>query len=951
MRLPFFIILIALFSFNSYSQTFYKERKTPTNILGISTYSYQIFAATEDGVYYYDRLAFETKKTPLIKISPLGNEAFFFDENNIIKYNTIDFKVIQKEKTKTKDIEWEQIISNSEGNTYFMNSRSGNLFTLQANRKELIITPLPLDFFVSKLYWHKNLNQILVADDFYLQYLDPYSKKTSNRIKLEADITALNANEKEYLITVGLSNGKLIVLNQTLTDILYEKQITKASITSIIEDPLDHYLYLGDENGYLFTFDMLKKRVIDSQEIHNRSVQISDVYEPRSQEKYLITSGGDQKMIFHSTKDLTPNYHRLVKEKITEIKENFLKIKSGESAVAYDQRVNDGSLKKLTEDRTSFLYDSIAKTKITGNPKFSVHNDSLSVTLNPFETIKIKLFKNIDNISELKLKNTHYSLKEDNSFEIKSFEVELGNADPLKFSSDRKIMKTYEEEISLALAKDIAKKEEDFKTSLSDIVTDLRSEGKLNDVSLSVNSVLKKEKDSLGNDELNLHVTFMSQGIKAEIQKETADYPAGKYDIFDSQAATTLVGFFIKSSGEKLKEYLTNGRKVTFKITGATDKSPISRALPYLNEYGEFKNFPYYFQGQLSGLILNQETGIKENSQLGFLRTFAVRKFIEDYSDVYENTKRKYIHYSEEANAYGPEYRKIKIQVIIHKVDQIPGTISNNISREDIPLSDVDINIPEGKKSNGYALVIGNEDYASFQRNVNKESNVPFAIRDAEVFKNYLHKLYGMPLENIDFLKNATFGEMSQAISRLERLMDLDGENNDIVIYYSGHGMPEESSKEPYLIPVDINGNNVSQGIALKDLMKRLSDKPHGKISLIIDACFSGLGKNEPLVGLKGITIKPINPELGDNMLLLSSSSGNESSVVDQENQHGLFTYELLKLLKENKGDISIQDLYNTLRKEVGINAIKKLDKVQTPAILLGKNLKDQAGIIPLIGN
>jgi len=951
MRLYFLAFFSLFFFVGLHAQTVYQERTTPTNIMGISTYRYQIFSGTPYGVYYYNRLAFSTKQTPLVKVSPIGNEAFFLDENEIIKYNTIDFEVLQKENNKAKDIDWSQMISNSEGSTYFMNTVSGNLFELQADAEDLLVTPIPLDFFVSQMYWHKNLNQILVADDFYLQYLDPISKKTSNRIKLSSDITAINAHERKFLVTAGLSNGKLIVLDQTLTEIRYEKEISKASITSIIEDPLDHYLYIGDNNGTLFTFDLLKKEVTDTQQIHTGKIQISDVYEPLKNKKYLITTGGDNKLIFHTTSDLTPNYHRIVEKRITEIKETFLKIKSGESAVAYDQRVNDGRLKKLITENTSFLHDSIAQSKVNSSPVFDIENDSLSLVLKPFETVKIRLFKKIGALSELKLSNVHYFLKEDNSFEIKSFEIIQVDGDPIKFSSDRKTMRAYESEISLALAKKVAKKEVEFKTSLSDIVIDLRSDGKLNDVSLSVNSVLKKEKDSLGNDELNLHVTFMSQGIKAEIQKETADYPAGKYDIFDSQAATTLVGFFIKSSGEKLKEYLTNNRKITFKITGATDKSPISRALPYKEEYGAFYNFPYYFQGQLGGLIVNSESGIKENSQLGFLRTYAVRNFIENFSDVFDNTKRKYIHYSEEADAYGPEYRKIKIEVIIHKVDQIPGIRSKQMSKEDVSLSSVDINIPEGKTSNNYALVIGNEDYASFQRNVMKESNVPFAIRDAEVFKNYLHKLYGMPLENIDFLKNATFGEMSQAISRLERVMELDGADNDIVVFYSGHGMPEETTKEPYLIPVDINGTNVSQGISLKDLMKRLSEKPHRKISLVIDACFSGLGKNEPLVGLKGITIKPVNPELGDNMLLLSSSSGNESSVVDQENQHGLFTYQLLKILQKTEGNISIQDLYNTLRKDVGINAIKKFDKIQTPAILLGKNIKDKVGEVKIIAH
>ena len=211
--------------------------------------------------------------------------------------------------------------------------------------------------------------------------------------------------------------------------------------------------------------------------------------------------------------------------------------------------------------------------------------------------------------------------------------------------------------------------------------------------------------------------------------------------------------------------------------------------------------------------------------------------------------------------------------------------------------------------------------------------------------------MFGFEKENVDFLRNATYGEMSQAISRLERLMDLDGDGKDIVVFYSGHGMPEENTKEPYLIPVDINGMNVSQGISLKDLMKRLSERPHGNITLVIDACFSGLGKVEPLSSVKGITVVPVNPELGENMLLLSSSSGNESSVVDDKNQHGLFTYHLLKILKETQGEIPVYELYERLKKEVGLSAIKNLDKVQTPSILIGNKLKEKLATKSLIGN
>ena len=179
--------------------------------------------------------------------------------------------------------------------------------------------------------------------------------------------------------------------------------------------------------------------------------------------------------------------------------------------------------------------------------------------------------------------------------------------------------------------------------------------------------------------------------------------------------------------------------------------------------------------------------------------------------------------------------------------------------------------------------------------------------------------------------------------------MVLDGEDSEIIVFYSGHGMPDEQTKEPYLIPVDISGLNVNQGISLKELMTRLNNKPHRKIDFIIDACFSGLGKSKPLAEVKGISVVPVNPELGDNMILISSSSSNESSVVDDDNKHGLFTYHLLKILKESEGKSDIQTLFDKLSKDVGLSAIRKYNKVQTPSILLGKNINASKSTTRLI--
>lgn len=940
------IIFTIIFS-SSLAQEKFIEYSLGSNAINNTNYSYKIYFSTEEGVYYYNKKAIETDHVPSIKISPLGNEVFMVLDKEIGLYDATYFKMLKETKNPLRDFIITDIIPDTFGEIFYLITSNGALYESRVSEKKMDVLKKPLNMFVSQGTWNSNLNSLLLADDFYLFYYNPISGEEKERVKMPADITSLFVDTINFKVYVGLSSGEIKILSQDLSQEINTLKVSKNSISAISKDPLDHYLFIGDYNGSIMTVDLLKEKTINTIEKHLGKVKLGDIYDRLAKRKFIVSSGYDKTITVHETTNLEPNYRRVIEEILGYRKNNFIKKGLNESAVAYDKRVTEVSIKTFSNETISSLVDSIAKTKAVKSPVFKLDGDSLNVLQEPFPAIKLKLYKPIDNPKELDVTEIHYALEKDNTFSIADLVLNHPKG-PIKYSSDKRKMLQYEEEISIEMAKEVAKKEQEFKKTLSDLVTGLRSEGKLNDVELSVASVLKKEKDSLGNDELNLHVTFVSQGIKAEIEKETADYKAGKYDIFESVAATTLVDFFIESTSNKLQEYLSPGTKITFKLTGSTDKSKITTALPYSEEYGAFKNFPYYFQGQLAGLNLNKDTGIESNSQLGFLRTYSVRNFIENFTDVFEETKRKYIHYSEESDQFGPEHRRIKIEMVIHKVSELPKVTNQKTER---PLSEVDMNIPKGKQTNGYALVIGNEDYSSFQRNVSKESDVPYAVRDGETFSNYLTQMFGFEKDNVDFLRNATYGEMSQAISRLERLMDLDGEGKDIVVFYSGHGMPEENTKEPYLIPVDINGMNVSQGISLKDLMKRLSERPHGNITLVVDACFSGLGKVEPLSSVKGITVVPVNPELGENMLLLSSSSGNESSVVDDKNQHGLFTYHLLKILKETQGEIPVNELYERLKKEVGLSAIKNLDKVQTPSILIGNKLKEKLATKSLIGN
>jgi hypothetical protein len=257
--------------------------------------------------------------------------------------------------------------------------------------------------------------------------------------------------------------------------------------------------------------------------------------------------------------------------------------------------------------------------------------------------------------------------------------------------------------------------------------------------------------------------------------------------------------------------------------------------------------------------------------------------------------------------------------------------------------SDVDKDIPKGLPLNPkkYALIIGCEDYAKFQTGLDKEVNVDFAANDARVFAEYAEITLGYPKEQIYLLIDPTSSQIKQNIDKLQKAIEIEKGKAEILFYYSGHGLPDENTKEPYLIPVDVNGNNPQNGISLADLYAKLSKSPTLKTTIILDACFSGGARNKELVSLKGVKIKPKSDAVQGNLVVLSSSKGTESSAVYNEKQHGYFTYFLLKNLKEYKGSRTLNELFIDVNYQVS-KEVLKIGKSQTPDVMPGLEIGEQ---------
>lgn len=250
-------------------------------------------------------------------------------------------------------------------------------------------------------------------------------------------------------------------------------------------------------------------------------------------------------------------------------------------------------------------------------------------------------------------------------------------------------------------------------------------------------------------------------------------------------------------------------------------------------------------------------------------------------------------------------------------------------------LSEVDKNIPRTSTVNPYrfALIIGNEDYSSHQVDLKSESNVEFARIDASAFKDYCVNTLGVPEKNITFLLDATAGQITQGIEKLKLLAKATNGKAQLIVFYAGHGLPDESTKEPYLIPVDVNGANVTSGIKLQNLYSSLTAYPSERITVYLDACFTGGGRNAGLIASRGVKVRPKDGYLTGNIVVFSSSSGEQSSLPYASEKHGMFTYFLLKKLQDTNGDATYAELYESLNEKISIESLLVNSKEQNPVV------------------
>ena len=245
------------------------------------------------------------------------------------------------------------------------------------------------------------------------------------------------------------------------------------------------------------------------------------------------------------------------------------------------------------------------------------------------------------------------------------------------------------------------------------------------------------------------------------------------------------------------------------------------------------------------------------------------------------------------------------------------------------PSSDVDTDIPTvgGDNNSTFAVIIANENYQ-------EEVKVDYALNDGEMFKQYCIKVLGLPEKNIHIRKDATLNNLKAEMSWLKQVAEAYGGEARIIVFYAGHGVPDEKSGTSYLLPVDGKGTMLDTGYSLQQFYKQLGDMPSSGVTVFMDACFSGSKRgNGMLASARGIAIKAKPQAPQGKMVVFSAAQGDETAYPYKEKEHGLFTYYLLKKLKETRGNVSLEELGKYVTEQVKRESIVSNGKSQTPSV------------------
>ncbi len=187
------------------------------------------------------------------------------------------------------------------------------------------------------------------------------------------------------------------------------------------------------------------------------------------------------------------------------------------------------------------------------------------------------------------------------------------------------------------------------------------------------------------------------------------------------------------------------------------------------------------------------------------------------------------------------------------------------------------------------------------------------AINDALRVADMLERNYGFTIHK---LINPTQQEMVDALDILRET--LKG-NDNLLIYYAGHGYLDEGANRGYWLPVDAQPNRRSKWVSNTTITDTLRSLLAKHVMIVADSCFSGTLSRDAKINLR---TSDYWERIASKTARVTLTSGGLEPVADNNGRgHSPFAAAFIQALQENTGIIDGTSLFSAMRRPVMLSA------------------------------
>ncbi len=228
---------------------------------------------------------------------------------------------------------------------------------------------------------------------------------------------------------------------------------------------------------------------------------------------------------------------------------------------------------------------------------------------------------------------------------------------------------------------------------------------------------------------------------------------------------------------------------------------------------------------------------------------------------------------------------------------------------EEEPESTISSSYPSIDFGRFYALIIGNNQYENMP-------TLKTSVNDAKAIDEILRTRYGY---KTTLLINATRHQIMTSLNNLRNKLT---ENDNLVIYYAGHGDIDKSDQSAYWLPTDAEANNPANWLSSHNITQYLNVIAAKHILVIADSCYSGAMTTSSIVRIpkdmpENKREKWLNFMINRKARTVMTSGGVEPVVDTGSGNHSIFANALLKALRSNTGLMEDYKLFRAIASKV----------------------------------